>query len=141
MLGYDGFLFALRIQQMLGAACSVYISLLGKFPNRHSSFSRCKQTPVNRDTIKAARHFCFGRSLGPCDHGAYQPAPIHAPPTRKSQLRQIARPLWPRCLLAFGLYGPSCSEASASAYPTALVASLLISLRTVRPISTAAFSL
>ena len=42
---------------------------------------------------------------------------------------------------AFGQYGPSCSAASASADPTALVASLLVSLRPLRPSCTSAFGL
>ena len=40
---------------------------------------------------------------------------------------------------AFCLHGISCSEASAYADPTALVASLLVSLRPIRPSSTASF--
>ena len=51
----------------------------------------------------------------------------------------IQRPLWPHCLSAFGLYGSSCSAASAKADPMAIVASLLVSLRPIRPSCTAAF--
>jgi len=103
----------------------------------------------------------FGRLHGPRDLAACQPSAYTALASPKPRLRHystdtvalllvrlrpirsklhrslglnlILRPSWPRCLSAVGPHDHSFSTASALADPTALVPSLLIDIRPVRP--------
>lgn len=77
--------------------------------------------------------FSCSRPCGPRGLAHHEPYAFRAKLHRSIRLRPTPRLSWSRWLLALGFYGPGSTKASASADPTALVVSLVVSLRSLRP--------
>ena len=75
----------------------------------------------------------FGRPHGPRALATHRLSAYTAPSAPQHRHGMILRPSWPLCLYPFGLYCPRFSAPSASADPTALLPSLFVSLRPLRP--------